>query len=191
MRVLSNDCWAITSCTWRVTDIVTVTGGLHNVALLRWTNLHLFIAYVVVELVSLHLVGLVAISRHSRVLRLHARHFWGVLVSIHKGSISLQLYLLDWLAIVWAVTWEIFAPRLVTSLVYLRNFLTNTVRAINIGIHLPQWNQIKLDHEKDDLHIRSPRRLPHSLQQQMSHGGYCDFKWLQSSFSFLRHPWRE
>ena len=41
---------------------MAVTGGLNNIALFSWSDFDLLIAYVVVELLSLHLVALIAIA---------------------------------------------------------------------------------------------------------------------------------
>lgn len=45
-----------------LTDVVTVAGLLHYVTLLNlaWTHFDLFVAYVILVLIRLHLVGLVA-----------------------------------------------------------------------------------------------------------------------------------
>lgn len=124
---------------------MTVTRLLHHVPLLYLArargHLNFFVAYVVVVLLSLHFVRLVAGARNSRALSALLTVELLILITTHEGAILLELDLLDRLALVLvtalgAMTGEVLAARLVPSFINLGDFLTNTVRLINICIHL-------------------------------------------------------
>ena len=136
-RLASDPCDLAALRAGRLSDIMTVAGLLDHVSLLdrvgAWlAHLDLLIADVVIVLMfSLDFIILVAGARDSSAAALGrlVPHTDAIGVTIGQCTLRLQLDFLDRCLLVGG---EVLAPRLVTSLIDLWNFLTNTVRLVHI-----------------------------------------------------------
>ena len=135
-RLASDPCDLAALRAGRLSDIMTVAGLLDHVSLLdrvgAWLALDLLIANVVIVLLfSLDFIILVAGARDSSAAALGrlVPHTDAIGVTIGQCTLRLQLDFLDRRRLVGG---EVLAPRLVTCLIDLWNFLTNTVRLFHI-----------------------------------------------------------